>query len=28
LGIVENNPGPETTAFGLLADLVNTMRGG
>ena len=28
LGIVENNPGPETTAYGLLADLVNLMRGG
>lgn len=26
LGIVETNPGPETTAYGLLADLVNAMR--
>ncbi|HZW05128.1 MAG TPA: homoserine dehydrogenase [Anaerolineaceae bacterium] len=26
LGIVENNPGPETTAFGLLADLINAIR--
>lgn len=26
LGIVETNPGPETTAFGLLADLINVMR--
>lgn len=28
LGIVENNPGPETTAYGLLADLINALRGG
>jgi homoserine dehydrogenase len=28
LGILESNPGPETTAFGLLADLVNALRGG
>jgi homoserine dehydrogenase len=28
LGIVENDPGPETTAYGLLADLVNALRGG
>jgi homoserine dehydrogenase len=27
LGIVEGNPGPETTAFGLLADMINIMRG-
>lgn len=27
LGILENNPGPQTTAFGLLADLVNVYRG-
>jgi homoserine dehydrogenase len=27
LGIVESNPGPETTAYGLLADLVNAVRG-
>ena len=27
LGIVENNPGPETTAYGLLADLINAVRG-
>ncbi len=27
LGILENNPGPETTAYGLLADLINAMRG-
>lgn len=27
LGIVENNPGPETTAFGLLTDIINAMRG-
>ena len=26
LGIVESDPGPETTAYGLLADLVNAMR--
>jgi len=26
LGIVENNPGPETTAYGLLSDLVNATR--
>lgn len=28
LGIVESNPGPDTTAYGLLADLVNACRGG
>jgi homoserine dehydrogenase len=28
LGILESNPGPETTAFGLLADLINALRGG
>lgn len=27
LGIVENNPGPDTTAYGLLADLLNALRG-
>jgi homoserine dehydrogenase len=27
LGIVESNPGPETTAYGLLADLINAARG-
>lgn len=27
LGIVESNPGPETTAYGLLADLINATRG-
>ena len=27
LGIVEGNPGPETTAFGLLADMINIFRG-
>lgn len=27
LGIVESNPGPETTAYGLLADLINAFRG-
>ncbi len=26
LGIVESNPGPETTAYGLLADLINAFR--
>ena len=26
LGIVENNPGPETTAYGLLSDLINAAR--
>ncbi len=26
LGIVENNPGPDTTAYGLLADLINAVR--
>ncbi len=26
LGILENNPGPKTTAYGLLADLVNILR--
>jgi len=28
LGIIESNPGPETTAYGLLADLINAVRGG
>jgi homoserine dehydrogenase len=27
LGIVEGNPSPETTAYGLLADLINAVRG-
>lgn len=27
LGIVEGNPGPETTAYGLLADMINIIRG-
>lgn len=27
LGIVESNPGPETTAYGLLADFLNAVRG-
>jgi homoserine dehydrogenase len=27
LGILESNPGPKTTAYGLLADLINIMRG-
>jgi homoserine dehydrogenase len=27
LGIVESNPGPDTTAFGLLADFINVVRG-
>lgn len=27
LGIVETNPGPETTAYGLLADMINAFRG-
>jgi homoserine dehydrogenase len=27
LGIVETNPGPETTAYGLLADMINASRG-
>jgi homoserine dehydrogenase len=26
LGIVEGNPGPETTAYGLLADMINAVR--
>jgi homoserine dehydrogenase len=26
LTIVENNPGPETTAYGLLADFINALR--
>jgi homoserine dehydrogenase len=26
LGIMENDPGPETTAYGLLADLINAFR--
>lgn len=28
LGILESNPGPQTTAYGLLADLINAVRGG
>ena len=27
LGIVESDPGPQTTAYGLLADLINAVRG-
>jgi homoserine dehydrogenase len=27
LGVLESNPGPETTAYGLLADLINAVRG-
>lgn len=27
LGIVEGNPGPETTAYGLLADFINAVKG-
>ncbi len=27
LGILETNPGPETTAYGLMADLINAVRG-
>lgn len=27
LGIVESNPGPDTTAYGLLADFINILRG-
>jgi homoserine dehydrogenase len=27
LGILETNPGPETTAYGLLCDLINAIRG-
>lgn len=27
LGILESNPGPQTTAYGLLADLINAVRG-
>ncbi|MHB0987959.1 MAG: homoserine dehydrogenase [Bellilinea sp.] len=27
LGIVEGNPGPDTTAYGMLADLLNALRG-
>ncbi len=27
LGILESNPGPDTTAFGMLADLLNALRG-
>jgi homoserine dehydrogenase len=26
LGIVESNPGPDTTAYGLLADFINAVR--
>ena len=28
LGILESNPGPDTTAYGLMADLINAARGG
>jgi homoserine dehydrogenase len=28
LGILESNPGPETTAYGLLADMINALRNG
>jgi homoserine dehydrogenase len=28
LGIVESNPGPETTAYGLMADMINAVRNG
>jgi homoserine dehydrogenase len=27
LGILESNPGPETTAYGLFADLLNILKG-
>jgi homoserine dehydrogenase len=27
LGIVEGDPSPDTTAYGLLADLINAVRG-
>ncbi len=27
LGILESNPGPKTTAYGLLADLINALKG-
>ena len=27
LGIIESDPGPQTTAYGLLADLINAVRG-
>jgi homoserine dehydrogenase len=27
LGVVESNPGPDTTAYGLLADMINILRG-
>ena len=27
LGIVETDPGPETTAYGLLADMISVLRG-
>ncbi len=27
LGVVEGNPGPDTTAYGLLADMINIIRG-
>ena len=26
LSIVESNPGPETTAYGLLADFINAVK--
>ncbi len=26
-GVLESDPGPETTAYGLLADLINAYRG-
>jgi len=27
LSVIEENPGPETTAYGLLADFINAIRG-
>ena len=27
LGILESNPGPDTTAYGLMADMINAIRG-
>jgi len=27
LGVLENDPSPETTAYGMLADLLNILRG-
>jgi homoserine dehydrogenase len=28
LGILESNPGPDTTAYGLLADMLNILKTG